>query len=152
MDSDYSDKIINVFNSFFVLDRKIRERILDNMPEADSLSSLTGRQADALFQIFSIVPCSLTEVAKLLKISKPSATKMVEQLYQKQLLTREEDANNRRNCIINVSPLSKEILHYYYVETISEFQKILDKIDTKNHQEIFKTIDIFNKLINEQED
>lgn len=70
---------------------------------------LTFAQARALFMLVARKELTVSQLAKLLDVGKPSASLIVQQLVERELVLRTEDSNDRRNTIIRLSPKGVEI-------------------------------------------
>lgn len=81
----------------------------------DPFNELTNTQLQAVFKISRICPCTLTDVAKALRISKSSASTLVERMVVKGVLERKQDPDNRRRVLINVA------------KQVNKFQKTIDE-------------------------
>jgi DNA-binding MarR family transcriptional regulator len=70
---------------------------------------LTFAQARALFMLAARKELTVSQLAKLLDVGKPTASILVQQLVERDLVTRTEQATDRRNTIIRLSPKGEEI-------------------------------------------
>jgi DNA-binding MarR family transcriptional regulator len=70
---------------------------------------LTFAQARALFMLAARKELTVSQLAKLLDIGKPTASILVQQLVERELVTRTEQATDRRHTIIRLSPKGEEI-------------------------------------------
>ena len=52
---------------------------------------------------------TVSQLAKLLDVGKPTASVLVQQLVERELVTRMEDETDRRNTIVRLSPKGEEI-------------------------------------------
>ncbi len=70
---------------------------------------LTFAQARALFMLAARKQLTISQLAKLLDVGKPTASILVQQLVERELITRTEDTTDRRHTIIRLSPKGEEI-------------------------------------------
>jgi DNA-binding MarR family transcriptional regulator len=70
---------------------------------------LTFAQARALFMLAARKELTVSQLAKLLDVGKPTASVLVQQLVERELVTRTEHETDRRNTIIRLSPKGEEI-------------------------------------------
>ena len=70
---------------------------------------LTFAQARALFMLAARKELTVSQLAKLLDVGKPTASVLVQQLVERELVTRTEHATDRRNTIVRLSPKGEEI-------------------------------------------
>lgn len=70
---------------------------------------LTFAQARALFMLAARKELTVSQLAKLLDVGKPTASILVQQLVERELITRTEDTADRRHTIIRLSSKGEEI-------------------------------------------
>ena len=70
---------------------------------------LTFAQARALFMLAARKELTVSQLAKLLDVGNPTASVLVQQLVERELVTRTEDNADRRQTIIRLSPKGEEI-------------------------------------------
>jgi DNA-binding MarR family transcriptional regulator len=70
---------------------------------------LTFAQARALFMLAAQKELTVSQLAKLLGVGKPTASILVQQLVERDLVTRTEHATDRRHTIVRLSPKGAEI-------------------------------------------
>lgn len=70
---------------------------------------LTFAQARALFMLAARKELTVSQLAKLLDVGNPTASVLVQQLVERELVTRTEDDADRRQTLIRLSPKGEEI-------------------------------------------
>ena len=70
---------------------------------------LTFAQARALFMLSARKELTVSQLAKLLGVGKPTASILVQQLVERELVTRTEHETDRRHTIIRLSPKGAQI-------------------------------------------
>ena len=70
---------------------------------------LTFAQARALFMLAARKELTVSQLAKLLGVGNPTASILVQQLVERELVTRTEHTTDRRHTIIRLSPKGAEI-------------------------------------------
>lgn len=91
------------------------QRIGKRLSMKDPFTELTNTQLQAVFKIGKICPCTLSDVAKILRISKSSASTLVERMVVKGVLERKQDPDNRRRVLISLA------------RQVNKFQKTIDE-------------------------
>ncbi len=114
MDNKIKD-IINVMEKLDGILFSKFQRIGKRLSMKDPFSELTNTQLQAIFKISKIQPCTLSDVAKTLRISKSSASTLVERMLVKGALERKQDPDNRRRVLITVT------------RSVNKFQKTIDE-------------------------
>jgi DNA-binding MarR family transcriptional regulator len=147
MDEDIKD-IIRVMEKLdgilFLKFQRIGKR--QNMK--DPFGELTNTQSQAVFKISRISPCTLSDVAKTLRISKSSASTLVERLVVKGVLERKQDPDNRRRVLITVNRQAQKFQKTIEQELVKELENIANNMSKKDfkmwvdsNQAIDKAID-----------
>ncbi len=70
---------------------------------------LTFAQARALFMLAARKELTVSQLAKLLGVGNPTASILVQQLVERELVTRTEHPSDRRHTIVRLSPKGAEI-------------------------------------------
>jgi DNA-binding MarR family transcriptional regulator len=70
---------------------------------------LTFAQARALFMLAARRELTVSQLAKLLDVGKPTASILVQQLVERELVTRTEHETDRRHTIVRLSAKGEEI-------------------------------------------
>lgn len=70
---------------------------------------LTFAQARALFMLSARKELTVSQLAKLLGVGNPTASLLVQQLVERELVTRTEHAGDRRQTIVRLSAQGSEI-------------------------------------------
>ena len=70
---------------------------------------LTFAQTRALFMLAARKELTVSQLAKLLDVGKPTASILVQQLVERELVTRTESETDRRRTILRLSPKGEEI-------------------------------------------
>ena len=129
------DKIRDIITVWEKLDDIVYLKIQDvgkRLSMQDPLGELTDTQSQAVLKISRISPCTLSEAAKVLRITKPSASTLVERLVVKGVLERRQDPDNRRCVLITVAEQAQNFLDTVENELIIEIRKIADKMGSDN--------------------
>ena len=127
MNKDIRDIIAVMERLDGILVRKFQS-IGKRLSMKDPFSELTNTQLQAAFKIGKICPCTLSDVARILRISR---------LVVKGVLVRKQDPNNRRRVLITVT------------RKIHRFQKTIDEELVKELKRIAKNMppEDFNKWV-----
>lgn len=70
---------------------------------------LTFAQARALFMLAARRELTVSQLAKLLGVGNPTASILVQQLVERELVTRTEHPTDRRHTLVRLSPKGAEI-------------------------------------------
>ncbi len=110
----------------------------------DPFGELTNTQTQAVFKISRICPCTLSDVAETLRISKSSASTLVERIVVKGVLERKQDPGNRRRVLITVAKQAQKFQKTIEQELVKELKKIatnMSRIDFKKWVDSNQAID-----------
>jgi DNA-binding MarR family transcriptional regulator len=89
---------------------------------------LTFAQARALFMLAARKELTVSQLAKLLDVGKPTASILIQQLVERELVTRTEHETDRRHTIIRLSPKGEEIGAGRRREREKQWQRWLDQL------------------------
>jgi DNA-binding MarR family transcriptional regulator len=90
---------------------------------------LTFAQARALFMLAARKELTISQLAKLLDVGKPTASILVQQLVERELITRTEHETDRRHTIIRLSPKGQEIGAGRRKEREKQWQRWLSQLN-----------------------
>jgi DNA-binding MarR family transcriptional regulator len=71
---------------------------------------------------------SITELARLLGVSPPSASAMVDRLVEKGVLTRRRDSLDRRRVVVEARPEAVAMIHKVEEKILDTFIDLVEKI------------------------
>ena len=100
----YVDKISSLFGR--IIANSLQLQAPDDLGEVD----LTFQQLQAMIFAGHHEPCSIGDIASGLAISHPAAVKLIERLQRKELVTKAEDAQDRRVSCVDLTPLGRRIV------------------------------------------
>jgi DNA-binding MarR family transcriptional regulator len=89
---------------------------------------LTFAQARALFMLSARKELTVSQLAKLLGVGNPTASILVQQLVERELVTRTEHATDRRHTIIKLSSKGAEIGAGRQQERAKQWQRWLSRL------------------------
>ncbi len=99
-----------------------------SMKTDSGLRDISMAQMTTLIVVRKEGPLSITGLSKLLNVSPPSASTMVNRLVDKGLLTRELSSEDRRKVVVKISaPLIKE-LDACEASILNIFEDLVEKI------------------------
>lgn len=121
------------------------QRIGKRLRIKDPFGELTNTQTQAVFKINKICPCTLSDVAKTLMISKSSASTLVERMVVKGVLERKQDPDNRRRVLITVAKQAQKFQKTIEKELIKELKRIANNMSPEDFNkwvEVNQALDI----------
>lgn len=104
------------------IDQLVREIMINNNV---SVKNLTIAQADTMMVIHQAGNISITELSKLLGVSTPSVSTMVDRMVEKNLLIRTQDSNDRRRVTISLSSTTKHQIHKVEQAVLQMFENLI---------------------------
>ncbi len=96
-----------------------------SLPQMDILKALTEHES-----------LSLTDLAAILQVSKPSASVMIDTMERHGLLARSVQKNDRRSISIRLTPKSKKMVETIAKKKKALIQKLLTKLSGTQKQEL----------------
>ena len=144
------EKIRDILDVWEKLDDIVYSKIQDagkRLSMQDPLEGLTNTQSQAVLKISRISPCTLSEAAKILRITKSSASVLVERLVVKGVLERRQDPANRRCVLITISQQAQRFLETVEEELINEVGKIAEKMGPEHFNKWHEAVQAINIAI-----
>ncbi len=86
--------------------------------------------------------CSLNEVAEHIGLEAPTASKLVENLVQRGLVSRQEDPEDRRRVRLQISPKGKKSIDIAFEHTREFLAERLAHLSDKERQELIQVTEI----------
>ncbi len=138
MSQNLEEQIVSyVFN----LVRIVRKQITSNL----NTLNLTMLQIETLYYLLHVKkPPTMAEIAKQLKISKPTATVHLDRLVSLGLVTRQVQTRDRRIVLIKLTPKGKKLLLHKLKTRKNLTKKLLNCLSIEDKEKILQ---IFKRLI-----
>ncbi len=89
--------------------------------------------------------CSLGEIAEHIGQEPPSASKLVEHLVQRGLLTREEDPEDRRRLHLTILPAGKNSIDAAYAHTRRSLAQRLAHLSEDQQEALLQSLDLLKE-------
>ncbi len=128
-----------LLKSHFMLMRAIKNEFDDK----STLTALTIQQLFVLVFLKEKGEPQLGELAVNFRITKPSATSMVDKLVRLKLARREEDKDDRRIIRVKLTPLGNQMLKKALEERAKVMKKFFTKLSEKDKLDLLR---VFNRL------
>ncbi|HSX57954.1 MAG TPA: MarR family transcriptional regulator [Candidatus Saccharimonadales bacterium] len=91
---------------------------------------------------------SVKEIASSLNVTSAAVTQMVDQLVEKEMVTREEDPNDRRSQIIKLTPKARERIESFRANMVEKFGPAFDNLDNEEVSQLTTLLGKINKQEN----
>jgi DNA-binding MarR family transcriptional regulator len=134
-----AEKLIDLLGAYTV--EILNGTVLNNVSAGD----ITSSQTDALQFIERHSGCSTTMLAEGLRISIPSATRLVDRLVKKEALERKEYAEDRRQLELYLTDLGREIITEVRTARYDRVQKALNTLVPTEREIFIKLLEKFIK-------
>lgn len=110
------------------IDRMISQVITQENRE---IMNLTIAQMEVIMTVHKEVSISVTELSKILNVSAPSVSTMVERLVEKDILTRTRDRKDRRKVFIAVTAETSRVIEIIEKAILEMFEELIQKIGSE---------------------
>jgi DNA-binding MarR family transcriptional regulator len=108
---------------------------------------LTYNQYKTLLTIADRGECSLGELGRELEVAMSSASQMVDRLVGQGLVNREQDADNRRQVIIRLTPQGQELIGELRRGIIRRYEKILDRLSDRDQEALVESFETIARIM-----
>ena len=140
MSNDFDERLAEeLLESVFHASRTFRKWMKENI-------SLSVPQFRVLSFVNRNKDCSVEDIASYLGVSKPTASKIVENMKLKDLLYRTENASDRRRVSIGLTNKGYRVLEEAKQKAIFELKNRLSKIDYNSKSLLYSSLKIIDEL------
>jgi len=112
-------------------------RVADGLLRA---SQLRTRHIGALAAIDTLGPCTQQQLAQKLAIAEPATTQIVDELYQAGLVTRGQDARDRRRYALELTELGRQRLADVYQAVVQVEAEVRDRLGGESAAEELRAL------------
>lgn len=135
-------------------DEKLAEELLESIFKASRTFRNWMKEDNSFsvpqFRILSYInrnkDCSIDDIALYLRVSKPTASKIVEKMRLKKLLYRIENKKDRRKVAIGLTSKGVKVLEEARLKAILKLKNRLSEIDTKSKSQLRDALRILAEL------
>lgn len=114
------------------------------------LSELSAVQMKVAMQIQQSEPMSLSDLAKKLNLSNPSASVIVEKLVEKKVVSRDTDPRDRRRVQLRIHPKASKEMQSLQNRLQQAFAEIAGKVGAENLDRWFMVAERINEILEEE--
>jgi DNA-binding MarR family transcriptional regulator len=108
---------------------------------------LTYNQYKTLLTIADRGECSLGDLARELEVAMSSASQMVDRLVGEGLIERRQDAANRRQVVIRLTPEGQTLIARLQQNIIEGYRKVLDRMSEQEQEELVRAFETIARLL-----
>lgn len=137
------DNKIELVNMIFKVSRLLK----DEMSYTNDLIHLSILQIQTLVFLSKNKKASMSDIAGYFRIEMPSATSLLDKLYEEKLVDRSADAHDRRLVIITLTDKGKGLLKQAMCERRSKLEKVLSYLSTKERSDLSSIINTLNEKL-----
>ena len=120
------------------------EQMEEELMNHSDLNSITPKQLEVIDLIFLLHNPTITELSRRLKITKPSATVLIDRLVEKKLVERIKSDQDRRSAHLHLTSDGEKIADLHRDLHTSFAKKIMKRL---SNQEIISLVDILEKAL-----
>ncbi|PLX86232.1 MAG: MarR family transcriptional regulator [Desulfuromonas sp.] len=108
---------------------------------------LTYNQYKTLLTIADRDACSLGDLARDLEVAMSSASQMVERLVGQGLVEREQDAANRRQVVIRLTPSGRDLIDELQQGILSGYEKVLARLPESDQEDLVRSFETIARIL-----
>ncbi len=118
----------------FSVGKMIRDHMCNSMTQlkikerTNECCDLSMAQMNLLMAVRNHEELTLGELAEVLKVSPPSVSVMVERLVERNMLTRNRSAQDRRKVIIALSPEAEQLIEKMEEQMLTAFIALVEEL------------------------
>lgn len=137
------------------LNRKIHHHLIQNTKRKvqsrvkhDRFQHMTERQIEAIITIHHMAPCTLTDLARELDITLPSASSLVDSFVNQGYVIRKTNPKDRRQIAISLEPDMKKFVDLAKRTLTETFMELSQRIGQELFDEWLNIVSKINDIIN----
>jgi DNA-binding MarR family transcriptional regulator len=124
-------------------------KIAENLVKCEIGADLTNEQQYTLRYIHQVGECTSTELAEVFDVKKSAITAMINRMWEKGLINRNRDENDRRMVYLTLSEKGNDL----FAKTEQRVQKLvgsfITRFDEEEIEQFIKTYEKLDKVIKE---
>ena len=125
-------------------------RSINNVLKTKVHNDITTDQFSTLHFVLENGPCTSTEIANVFGIGKSAVTAQINRLFDKELIRRERDDNDRRVIYLTVTEKGKEFVDYTEKELHSFIGRHLSNFNQEEIQQFISSLEKLAELMEER--
>ena len=146
--------VVDQARHIFTIGKKIQDRVfrvytqlLARQGKLNTGDELSFPQIQTLKAICEKGQVSITELARLLDVSPPSASAMVDRLVEKGVLTRRRSPKDRRRVVVEATPEAVDMLTQVEDKILVTFVDLVEKIGPEATRKWCEALDRVERVI-----
>ena len=108
---------------------------------------LTYNQYKTLLTIAGSGHCSLGDLGRELEVAMSSASQMVDRLVVQGLVQRQQDADNRRQVIISLTPRGQELIGELRQGILDRYRTLLTRLDPDEQEALVSAFETIARIL-----
>ena len=108
---------------------------------------LTYNQYKTLLTIAGSGRCSLGDLGRDLEVAMSSASQMVDRLVAQGLVERQQDAENRRQVIIRLTPRGQALIGELRSGILDRYRKLLKQLEPAEQEELVAAFETIARIL-----
>lgn len=126
---------------------QVFRRMKEKMSYTNSLTHLSILQIQTLIFLNKNKKVSMSDIAGYFRIELPSATSLLNKLYEQKLVERHEDEQDRRLVMITLTDEGKTLLKQAMCERKKKIEKILSYLSKKERLDLLAILETLNNKL-----
>lgn len=115
-------------------------------------TGLSMPQFSILMQLHYKGACGMSDISERFEITPAAASQLVDKLVQSGLVQREEDPNDRRAKLLNLTEKGKELIRQGHEERYRWVDELARKLTAEERARISEALDIMTRAAQEMEE
>ncbi len=124
-------------------------RVFTSMAGNNSKLELSVPQMDAIKAIKEEGEITITKLSKILGVSPPSTSAMVDRLVEKEILVRERSRKDRRKVVVSISKKAAEHIEKIDMAILKTFTELVEKIGPETSRKWCEVLSHVKEVIKE---
>jgi len=114
-------------------------------------SGLSMPQFSVLMQLHHRGACGMSEISERFEVTPAAASQLVDKLVQNGFIVREEDPNDRRAKLLNITDKGRELIQQGFEERYRWLDQLSERLTDEERLQISEALDILTRVATELE-
>jgi len=112
-------------------------------------SGLSMSQFSILMQLHHRGACGMSEISERFEVTPAAASQLVDKLVQHGYIVREEDPNDRRAKLLNLTDKGRELIQQGFDERYRWIDQVSERLTEEERLQISEALDTLTRVVGE---
>ncbi len=116
----------------------------------DSYKKINSNHIHAALMLSRMEPCSLKDFSSMMRLSKSSASALIDRMVEGKIIKRSQNPDNRREVLLSVDPEFSEHMRFVKEELAMWFEKLIAEMGEDIFQKWYEVMEKLDEILKEK--